>query len=208
MRIAMPVPDARTRTLTHICDRSIRLGGGTTVSLLPAIVSLSTFLLGALLGGRFVRRHLSPLRAFADTLVIETLLLIAASAVAAVLPIGQGEVGRYITLGCLGVAMGTQVAATKYLGVTDLTMPVATGIIHGIFYESAVAGGAPKRLPRRTGVILALVAGAGIGAEAARWHAWLALLLAAAFVLIAAVGARYMENTEEPPLRSTDGQPA
>lgn len=177
----------------------IRLGGGTTTSLLPPIVSVSTFLTGAVIGGRFVRGHASPLRAFAHTLVAETLLLVVASGVAGMLPIGHGDVGRYLTLGCLGVAMGTQVAATKYLGVTDLTMPVATGIVHGIFYESALAGGKPHRPRRRAGLVLSLMAGAALGAEVARWHAWTALLLAAGLILFAALGARHLENTEQDP---------
>lgn len=176
----------------------IRIGGGTTTtSLLPAVVSLSTFLAGALIGGRFVRGRVSPLRAFADTLVAETLLLVAASVVAAVLPLGHGEVGRYLTLGCLGVAMGTQVAATKYLGITDLTMPVATGVIHGIFYESALAGGKPSRPRRRVGLVLALMTGAAVGAEVAHWHAWAALLISALLILASAFGARHLEKTEE-----------
>ncbi|MGW3627957.1 YoaK family protein [Streptomyces sp. NPDC000880] len=168
----------------------IRLGGGSTYALAPYAVSLAGFLVGALFGGLLSRRSGLKTRGFVEPLLAETGFLFAAGVVAVEVPVDTDSVGQYVTLALIGVAMGTQVGATKHLGVADMTLPAATGIVHGLIHDSRVAGGTPQRAGRRLGVVLALAVGAAVGAGLANWYVPAAILLAALIVLGVAATAR------------------
>jgi uncharacterized membrane protein YoaK (UPF0700 family) len=168
------------------------LGQATPVAL-PSIIALAAFGIGAVLGGRLIRLgnrtdtgHLSML---ARILTLVTLLVIGATALATFYDVTQ-DMPHYIIIGVLGIAMGIQIAGTRHAGVLDMTIPAATMVLHGLFFDCKFAGGAANRQARRLAIIVALTVGAVIGAALARWHVWIGLLAGAVF-LASATAASY-----------------
>jgi hypothetical protein len=76
--------------------------------------------------------------------------------------------------------MGTRNAAVRKLAIPDLTTTVLTMTLTGIAADSTLAGGNNVRLARRTGAVLAVFAGAALGAVVIRHSVAAALALAAA----------------------------
>jgi uncharacterized membrane protein YoaK (UPF0700 family) len=149
------------------------------------LIALACFALGAVLGGRLARRAKPRNRLLAESLIVVSVLVFLASLVMA-FGSGADAMTRYAAIVLLATGMGIQVAATRHRAIPDMTMPAATMVIHGLAYDSPVAGGQAERYLRRFGVIIALMAGAASGALIATWHVWAGLLLGAA--LIAAAG--------------------
>ncbi|PTQ09831.1 hypothetical protein CLG96_11695 [Sphingomonas oleivorans] len=77
-------------------------------------------------------------------------------------------------------AMGSRNATIRQLKVPDLTTTVLTLTVTGIAADSSLAGGANPNLGRRVAAILAILAGALIGALLLRWGGLVAPLLLAA----------------------------
>ena len=126
----------------------------------PGVVAITAYLAGAALGGRLVRRSYSRRRPVADLLPgVGALVLVAA------LIWWQDAAWRYYaTLVVLAIAMGLQTSATRHAQVTDLTLPAATMLLHGLMHDSRLAGGPAKGAWRRVAAILALFGGAVLGA--------------------------------------------
>lgn len=132
----------------HLTDRATRVG--------PGVIALATYLAGALLGGRLVRRHdLAARRLIGDVLLGVALLI----GVAAVLEGVAGASAAFGVVALLGLAMGLQTSATRHAGVPDMALPAATMILHGLAYDSRLAGGGAERTWRRLGVLAALLGG-------------------------------------------------
>jgi uncharacterized membrane protein YoaK (UPF0700 family) len=167
----------------------IRIGGGNTSALAPYAVSFAGFVLGAVCGGRLSRSIAGLRQGFVTVLSAEAVLLIAAASTAIAEPVTSDAVGRSVVLGLAGASMGAQICATKRLDVPDMTLPAATGIIHGLMHDSRAAGGTPQRARRRLGVVLALAIGAVGGAAVAHWSVAGALFCAALIVLGVAITA-------------------
>jgi len=170
----------------------IHLGQVTPVAL-PGVIALVAFGTGAILGGRLIRlekrtdaRHLDML---ARILTLVTLLVMGAAALAALYDVTQ-NMPHYIIIAVLGTAMGIQIAGSRHAGVLDMTIPAATMVLHGLFFDCKFAGGPARRQGRRLAVIVALILGAAIGAGLARWQIWIGLL-GGVFFLASAAGASY-----------------
>ncbi|MCW7943638.1 membrane protein [Streptomyces hygroscopicus] len=129
-----------------------------------SLVSLGSFLLGAVVGGRAGRRYGGDSRrAWARmTLAVEAVLLGTASAVAHTTPGTTGTV--YALIALTAFAMGVRNATVRKLAVPDLTTTtVLTTTLTGLASDSRAAGGSGKRSPRRAASALALLAGAALG---------------------------------------------
>ncbi|TWV44422.1 DUF1275 domain-containing protein [Streptomyces misionensis] len=162
------------------------LAGAPGLSAAASVVSLLSFLAGALAGGRFATRHAAHrARMLTAATAVQTVLV--AGAVLAV-AVGHGEVTgpvKYALVVLLGLAMGLQNAVARRLGVPDLTTTVLTLTLTGLAADSAPAGGAAPRPGRRILSVLAMFLGALVGAVLLR-HASLLLVLVLALVLLAA----------------------
>ncbi|RFB80454.1 YoaK family protein [Methylovirgula sp. 4M-Z18] len=150
---------------------------------LTSLSALGAFLIGGLLGGRWVRRKHPSQRLVGQLLGAAALLVCFAAALSGT------EANLLAVVAPLGLAMGLQTSGTRFAGVADMTMPAATMILHGLAHDSPLAGGAGQRMPRRIGVLLGLIVGAAAGAGFAQWHVWFALavvglLLAGAGVVL------------------------
>lgn len=159
----------------------IHLTGATPLAL-PPIIALASFGAGATLGGRLVRREAagSPgnaarIRILAHTLTLVTFLVLMAAFLAAVTDLAEPRM-HYLAVVILGLAMGIQVAGSRQAGVLDMTLPAATMVLHGLFFDSALAGGKADRQGRRVAVIGALVLGAALGASLSLWRIWAGLI--------------------------------
>lgn len=126
----------------------------------PGVVAITAYLGGAALGGRLVRRSHSRRRTVADLLLAVGALVL----MAALVWWQDGPWRFYGTLVILAVAMGLQTSATRHAQVTDLTLPAATMLLHGLMHDSRLAGGPAKGAWRRLAAILALFGGAVLGA--------------------------------------------
>ncbi|MCB5164654.1 DUF1275 domain-containing protein [Streptomyces bambusae] len=159
------------------------LTGTEGLSALAALVSLASFLAGALAGGRFGVRfaaHRGRLLAAATT--VQAVLF--AGALAAALA-GHDETGtavRYTLIVLLGLAMGLQNAVARRLAVPDLTTTVLTLTLTGLAADSGPAGGPAPRPGRRILSVLAMLLGALAGALLLK--AGVSLVLGAAVTLL------------------------
>jgi len=157
------------------------LGGAEGFSITASAVSIAAFLVGAGLGGRFVRSLGTPTRWLVAALVTEAAGAALAGALAQGLGLRPGDDAvRYGVIAVLAVALGCRNAAVRKLGVPDVTTTVLTGTLTGIAADSALAGGANDRYVRRVGSVALMLGGALVGAEALRAAAPGAWFLAAA----------------------------
>ncbi|MFI2642324.1 YoaK family protein [Streptomyces sp. NPDC018610] len=156
------------------------LAGAEGLSAVASVVSLASFLLGALAGGRLGSRyagHRGRLLRAATAVQVPLMAVAAAAAASAGGDVGTGV--RYALIVLLGLAMGLQNAVARRLGVPDLTTTVLTLTLTGLAADSAPAGGAGPRPGRRTLSVLAMFLGALGGALLVLGgHLVLALLLA------------------------------
>jgi len=76
--------------------------------------------------------------------------------------------------------MGIRNAAVRKLAIPDVTTTVLTLTLTGIAADSSLANGNNVRLARRIGAVLAMFAGAALGAVVIRYSTAAALALAAA----------------------------
>jgi uncharacterized membrane protein YoaK (UPF0700 family) len=137
------------------------LGGTQDVSIAASLIALGGFLSGATWGGRLARKDARA--TLPRALAFEIALLLAATGIAAFAD-GRGTLARASLLVLLSMPMGLQNAAIRRLAVPDMTTTVLTLTLTGIAADSSLAGGDSPRLARRWAAVVAMVAGAFIGA--------------------------------------------
>ncbi|MGW1000856.1 YoaK family protein [Streptomyces sp. NPDC002520] len=143
--------------------------------------SLACFLLGAVAGGRLAARCREGSRRkwTRVTLTAEALLVALSAAVAFAWPGRPGT--RYALIALTAFAMGLRNATVRKLGVPDLTTTVLTMTLTGLAAESRLGDATGRRSPRRTAAVLAMIAGAWLGAWLVLHHGLgIPLLIAAA----------------------------
>jgi uncharacterized membrane protein YoaK (UPF0700 family) len=150
------------------------------VSLGAAAVALASFLLGALLGGRMIKKL--GARGPQGALVFEVGLLL----VAGVSAVQWGSVHSLVLIAPLALAMGSRTAVIRALAIPDLTTTVLTLTVTGIAADSSLAGGSNPRLGRRALSIAAMLAGASLGALLIQRLPAYVLLIAALLEALAA----------------------
>jgi Predicted membrane protein len=96
------------------------------------------------------------------TLVAETVFVGVSAVVAFVAP--GATATTYTLIALTAFAMGLRNATVRKLGVPDLTTTVLTMTLTGLASESAVGDGSGHRSPRRTAAVIAMLAGAALGA--------------------------------------------
>ncbi|MFI1499850.1 YoaK family protein [Streptomyces platensis] len=158
------------------------LAGAAGLSATASLVSLASFLTGALAGGRLGNRMAAHRgRLLAAATAVQTVLTAAAAATAAA---SDGD-ARYALIVLLGLGMGLQNAVARRLGVPDLTTTVLTLTLTGLAADSAPAGAAAPRQGRRILSALAMLLG-GVAGAALILHGRLTLALGLAALLLLA----------------------
>ncbi|AOR37397.1 hypothetical protein BFF78_29380 [Streptomyces fodineus] len=153
--------------------------------------SLGCFLLGAVTGGRLAahvgngsRRRWTRL-----TLAAEAALVGLSAAVAFAWPHATGTI--YALIAFTGYAMGLRNATVRKLGIADLTTTtVLTMTLTGLAADSRLGDATSHRSPRRTAAVIAMFAGACLGAWLVLHHSLgIPLLIAALTSGVLAVAA-------------------
>jgi uncharacterized membrane protein YoaK (UPF0700 family) len=143
-------------------------GTGQSLPVLPYVIALGTFALGALAGGRLVRLP-SPWGSHRIAFAVEWAAL--ASAMVATLivhPRYHGD-ARFVVIGILAFGMGIQNAAVRRWGVPDLATNVMTLTMTGLITDTRVGGGDNHHATRRATSIGIFVASAIFGAFLIRY---------------------------------------
>ncbi|MFF4499547.1 YoaK family protein [Streptomyces sp. NPDC001401] len=144
--------------------------------------SLGCFLLGAVAGGRVARRLGKGSRRtwMRLTLAAEAVLVGASAVVAFAAPHATATV--YTLIALTAFAMGLRNATVRKLGIPDLTTTVLTMTLTGLASDSRAGGGSGHHSPRRSASVVAMAAGAWLGA-------WLVLHHGLGIPLLVAAGA-------------------
>ena len=153
------------------------------LSITRSLAALVFFLSGAVLGGRIMAPASgeSHFRFAARAFLLEVVVLTAASVCA----IGykgnvvEPAVQPLALIALTALAMGIRNAAVRKLAIPDLTTTVLTLTLTGIAADSSLAHGNNVRLARRVGSVLAMIAGAALGAIVIRYSVAVALGCAA-----------------------------
>ncbi|MFJ8019790.1 YoaK family protein [Streptomyces sp. NPDC096311] len=150
--------------------------------------SLAFFLVGAAAGGRISARFGGgSRRTWAQVTLTAEAVFVGASAVVAFAAPGTTAT-TYALIALTAFAMGLRNATVRKLGVPDLTTTVLTMTLTGLAAESRAGDGSGHRSPRRTASVLAMLAGATLGAWLVIHHGLgIPLLLSAALAGVLAV---------------------
>ena len=161
------------------------IAGGSGLPVLAPIVSLVAFLVGAGAGGVFAAR-LADRRPglLVRALWIEVALIGAAAIVLAAVDVDPNTFASDVVIAMLALAMGVRNATVRKLGVPDLTTTVLTMTLTGLAADSRLAGGSGKGSARRTAAVVAMFAGALVGALLLKTSRALPLALAAGLALL------------------------
>lgn len=158
-----------------------------------SVAALVGFLAGALCGGRLgvALADGSRRRWLLVVATIEAALFLAASWLAVGYDIDSAApiFELYALIGLTAVAMGLRNATVRRLALPDLTTTVLTLTLTGIAADSSLAGGSNTRLGRRLLAVVAMLAGAALGAVlVSRWGLALPLLLSGLSIFLVTVG--------------------
>jgi uncharacterized membrane protein YoaK (UPF0700 family) len=161
------------------------IAGSGGLPVLAPIISLGAFLIGAGAGGALAKqtegRHATHV---ARSLSLEVSLIAVAAAFAAVVDVRAGRASGDVVIALLGLAMGVRNATVRRLGVRDLTTTVLTMTLTAFAAESRLAGGSGKGQGRRIAAVLAMFAGALLGALLLKTSLVLPLVAAAGVALV------------------------
>ncbi|MFF0089013.1 YoaK family protein [Streptomyces canus] len=162
--------------------------GAPGFSVAHTLTSLGSFVVGAAVGGRgTVRLGGGSRRTWVRlTLAAEAVLLGITAVVAFAAP--GATATAYTLIAVTAFAMGLRNATVRKLGVPDLTTTVLTMTLTGLAADSRAGGGPGMRSPRRTASVIAMVAGATLGAWLVLHHGLgIPLAIAAGLVAVLAV---------------------
>jgi len=174
---------------------------GTPGSPLPNACAVLSFMIGAFAGARVLRRKPVGRSELVAPLALDAVLVLAAAGAAATLGIDSdpgsfSQLGTYVTIGILALAMGVQLAAMRHCNVPDLVFAAATVAMFNLVADSPLAAGTPTRTGRRLALIGTLVGGAVLGSAIARWEPWLAWAVASLILAVAAALAATIERRD------------
>ncbi len=166
--------------------------GAPGFSVTASLTSLGLFLAGAVVGGRIYRRSMSRSQLLAIAVCAEAAFVGAAAVIAFLASTVATGWGRYTVIAMLAFAMGIRNSVIRRLAIPDMTTTVLTLTLTGLAADSALAGGDSASAGRRSAAVLAMLAGAILGA-ALYLHqgAGLPLALSAGTAALAAVAVHF-----------------
>lgn len=134
----------------------------------PFIVALMSFMAGALIAGRIGKAHAghTERRWLLTAALIETVLLWSAALAALDFDVATQSPSSHLMaiIALTGASMGFRNATIRQLKVPDLTTTVLTLTLTGLGADSSAAGGGNPNWRRRVAAVVAIFAGAALGA--------------------------------------------
>lgn len=168
----------------NIAFLGFAIASGGSLDVVGPLVSVGFFLAGAAAGGVLARRcQASHPTHVALALGVEATLIAVAGVLAATIEVRAHALSGDVLIAVLGLAMGVRNATTRRIGVPDLTTTVVTTLMAALAAESPLAGGSGRGSTRRILAVLAMLAGAVLGALLLQVSLVLPLALAAALAL-------------------------
>ncbi|MGV0699102.1 YoaK family protein [Mycolicibacter sinensis] len=165
---------------------------GAGFDLTAVLLAFGGFLLGAMVGGRLVRRLGHRPRSWVTAaLSIEAALLLVLAALTGAGVLRYADATRLILIAGLAVAFGVQNSTARQFGIQELYTTVLTSTIVSLGVDSRLAGGSGERQKLRLGVVLTMIGGAVVGATLARVVVAPVIALAAAVVTASMLVFRY-----------------
>jgi len=165
--------------------------GAPGFSVTACLDSLGLFLAGAVCGGLVSRHVPKRSRLLVAGVGLEAVFVATAAAVALTATAVSTGWARYTTIALLAFAMGIRNSVIRRLSVADMTTTVLTMTLTGLAADSALAGGSNPRAGRRVVSVLAMLAGAAVGAALFLHHgAGPPLTIAAGTAAVTAIAAR------------------
>jgi uncharacterized membrane protein YoaK (UPF0700 family) len=141
------------------------LAGGDELPVLGPVLALAGFFVGAVAGGRLLRRAPQGWSGRTSAAFVTTGVVAVGLGVAALAgPPSAGTAWAYTVTGLLALAMGLQAASARRLAVKDVTTVVVTSTLTGLAADSRLAGGDGDSWLRRLLAIVLILAGAAVGA--------------------------------------------
>jgi uncharacterized membrane protein YoaK (UPF0700 family) len=135
---------------------------------MPFVVAIAAFMVGAVIAGRIGNSHIggSERRWLLTSAIFETVFLWVAAVAALGFNIEEQapEPRLFAIIALTGIAMGFRNGTIRQLKVPDLTTTVLTLTLTGLSADSTAAGGGNPNWQRRTGAVVAIFAGAAVGA--------------------------------------------
>jgi uncharacterized membrane protein YoaK (UPF0700 family) len=177
--------------------------GAAGFSVSATLTSIAAFAAGAVVAGRVAGRISDRGRLLIAIMIVEAGLVGAAALIALLSASTATGWARYTDIAILAVAMGMRTGAVRRLGVWDLPTTVLTQTLAGLASDSTLAGGDNPRAWRRAGAVIAMLAGAAVGAVLVL-HVDVALPLLVAAVLTAGTAAAYLASGA--PVRATEAR--
>ncbi|TIC81987.1 DUF1275 domain-containing protein [Nocardioides sp. GY 10127] len=168
------------------------LTGADDLPVVGPVLALLGFMGGAALGGRVLKRAGEPWSRVTGVL-FGTVAVLCIGLAVVLLVVGEApdpSVGLPVTT-VLGLAMGLQAATARFIAVKDVTTVVVTSTITGLAADSLLGSGKAKASGggsgRRLWAVVAILAGASVGAALLRWHTGAGLLLAGVLIALVTV---------------------
>jgi uncharacterized membrane protein YoaK (UPF0700 family) len=161
------------------------IAGSGGLPVVAPLVSLGAFVVGSAAGGllaeRTADRHAMHV---ARALSLEVVLLALAALFAALVDVRPDAASGDVVIALLALTMGVRNATVRRFGVRDLTTTVLTMTLTAFAAELRLAGGSGEGQGRRIAAVLAMFAGAVVGALLVKTSLVLPLLLAAGLALV------------------------
>ena len=160
------------------------ISGAPGLPILAPLVSLASFFLGAVVGGRMANRTPAKISHLSLSMQVEIGVLLAAVVWTLVVDVEPGHVSAGVTIAMLAFALGVRNATVRRVKVADLTTTVLTMTLTGLAADSPLAGGDGRGSWRRGGAVVAMLLGAIAGGLLVKAHLSLAIALAAALAIL------------------------
>ncbi len=161
------------------------LMGGSGLPVLGPALALVGFMAGAATGGRVLKRADRVWHGRTTVMFgIVALLMFVLSALLFVAGDHPTRAVGVTTTTLAAVAMGIQAATARAIAVKDVTTVVVTSTLTGLAADSFFGNGKRTGSARRAIAVVAILAGAAVGALLLKWHLGAGLLVAG--ILIAA----------------------
>lgn len=159
------------------------------IPLLNNLVALLGFMAGTFLCARIIRGHTHESRLPTINLLVLTISAGFATLVALVwAALGKlPEPGLIVVTALLAVVMGAQAAGVRATGIKDVPTIVITSTLANLAIESHLAGGPGDKWRRRLIAVLAMIAGAALGALIVRYGGGAPAMFFAAVVMLLGV---------------------
>lgn len=171
----------------------------TVVDVTAALVAFVSFVMGTVLGGRLARHVGRDVRRWLTvTLSLEVVMLMTLAVLAGTGVIDYHDNTKLLLIAGLAVAFGIQNSTARQFGIQELSTTVLTTTISGIGFDSRLAGGTGARGKLRYSVVIALFAGAAVGATMTRFTVAPVIALAAVVVAVAAAILRFGPRSPDP----------